>query len=435
MAVIIALSQATKVLIINDIHLDVNNTALYSVPGTEASVTTLEKVLSEASKKENESGDKIEAILLVGDLCRHHLAANEGSPTNQWELMKYTMREAIKPIIAAFPDIPILPVVGNNDVPYHDQAPTEEQEDWYYGDLWEIWFEEVPANAHIVQNKTIEESFKNGGWYVYEVSPDVMIFCLNGMYPFYENWEAKEKAVEMIEWVNQTLEANPDMHFITQTHVYFGNNYYNNLEILWNKTYTDTFLKVLQPHQERMILAVGAHIHHVQMMAPLSSEIEGLEIVQVISPAVSPIYMNNPGYGSLQFSAEKHVESLIFRFFQIEDYIRLGIVDFEEYDIQKYTKVDLNDAHSVRSYITSLYYNYQAYAGYISRNMGLRDFLAQGSQFFWPFFSKLYSDQAHQVAIVCSLSYFDTTVFPPYCQRAITSLALPDRDHVPEPPA
>ena len=107
-----------------------------------------------------------------------------------------------------------------------------------------------------------------------------------------------------------------------------------------------------------MILAVGAHIHHVQMMAPMSSEVEGLEIVQVISPAVSPIYMNNPGYGSLQFSSEKHVESLIFRFFQIEDYIRLGIADFEEYDIQKYTKVDLNDAHSVRSYITSLYYNY-----------------------------------------------------------------------------
>ena len=73
----------------------------------------------------------------------------------------------------------------------------------------------MPANAHIVQNKTIEESFKNGGWYVYEVSPDVMIICLNGMYPFYENFEAVEKADEMIDWVNQTLNENPDKHFIT----------------------------------------------------------------------------------------------------------------------------------------------------------------------------------------------------------------------------
>ena len=67
----------------------------------------------------------------------------------------------------------------------------------------------------------------------------------------------------MIEWVNKTLNDNPDKHFITQTHVYFGNNYYNMLEILWNKTYTDKLLKVLYAHQDRMILAVGAHIHHV----------------------------------------------------------------------------------------------------------------------------------------------------------------------------
>ena len=109
-----------------------------------------------------------------------------------------------------------------------------------------------------------------------------MIFCLNGMYPFYENWEEPEKANEMIEWVNKTLIDNPDKHFITQTHVYFGNNYYKNLEILWNKTYTDHLLKVLQPHQDKLIIAIGAHIHHVQLMAPLSSEVDDLEIVQII---------------------------------------------------------------------------------------------------------------------------------------------------------
>ena len=114
------LTLSTKVLLINDIHLDVNNTALYSEPGTEASVTTLEKVLWEASLEESKSDDDIDAILLIGDLCRHHLAAPVGAKENSWELMKYTMKEAIKPIVAAFPDIPILPVIGNNDVPYHD---------------------------------------------------------------------------------------------------------------------------------------------------------------------------------------------------------------------------------------------------------------------------------------------------------------------------
>ena len=51
------------------------------------------------------------------------MAAEIDSPTNNWEQMLYTMREAIQAIVAAFPDVPILPVIGNNDVVYHDQAP------------------------------------------------------------------------------------------------------------------------------------------------------------------------------------------------------------------------------------------------------------------------------------------------------------------------
>ena len=54
-----------------------------------------------------------------------------------------------------------------------------------------------------------------------------MILNLNGMYPFYENFESKETtAVEMLDWVEQTLDANPNTYFMTQTHVFFGNNYY-----------------------------------------------------------------------------------------------------------------------------------------------------------------------------------------------------------------
>ena len=38
--------------------------------------------------------------------------------------------------------------------------------------------------------------------------------------------------------------------------------------------------------------------------------------------------------------------------------MRLGVVDFVEYDIQSYTGVNLNDAHSVRNYISNLVYNF-----------------------------------------------------------------------------
>ena len=51
------------------------------------------------------------------------------------------------------------------------------------------------------------------------------------------------------------------------------------------------------------------------MMAPYHPLYDDLNVVTVISPAISPIYMNNPGYGQMTFSAENGVENLLFRFF------------------------------------------------------------------------------------------------------------------------
>ena len=153
--------------------------------------------------------------MLLGDLCKHGLAVEIDAETTNWELMKYTMRMAIDSIVKAFPNVPILPVIGNNDVIYHDQAPSALIKKTYYDDLWTIMFEEVPANAAILADTTIEADFKNGGYYKYDLSDDVMVLNLNGMYPFYENFEDAEMADTMIDWVEQTLLDNPDKHFIT----------------------------------------------------------------------------------------------------------------------------------------------------------------------------------------------------------------------------
>lgn len=157
MGTLCQMTVAHKILMLNDIHLDVNSTVLYSEPGTEASITTLDKVLSEAANEESKSGVPIEAILLIGDLCKHKLAVSIGVPLDEtnWELMLYTMEEAFAAIQRAFPDVPILPVIGNNDVVYHDQAPAAIFKDEYYSKLWTLMFENVPANSAIASNTTI----------------------------------------------------------------------------------------------------------------------------------------------------------------------------------------------------------------------------------------------------------------------------------------
>ena len=112
-----------KVLILNDVHLDIDSTEYYSTPGEECNIRTLNLVLSEAKKVEDASADPIEAILLVGDLNRHGLASYDFDiplKDTQWETMKTTMIEVITAIKDNFPAVPILPVIGNNDVIYHD---------------------------------------------------------------------------------------------------------------------------------------------------------------------------------------------------------------------------------------------------------------------------------------------------------------------------
>jgi hypothetical protein len=42
----------------------------------------------------------------------------------------------------------------------------------------------------------------------------------------------------MLTWLNDTLNSNPNKKFMTQAHVYYGNNYYEGLENMWYLNYT-----------------------------------------------------------------------------------------------------------------------------------------------------------------------------------------------------
>jgi hypothetical protein len=144
------LSIAAEFLVINDIHLNVNATYNMPMPGEETSYELLKIVLQNAQDQAKAKGIIYTAIILPGDQVRHGLAAyNTSVPNPNWPLMLFTMTEVLSLISSYFPTTPILPSVGNNDVYYHDLAPTAENATQYYGELWTRWFENIPANAAI----------------------------------------------------------------------------------------------------------------------------------------------------------------------------------------------------------------------------------------------------------------------------------------------
>jgi hypothetical protein len=229
-------SQATRLLILADIHLNVNATTSYVQTGAETSPEMLQNVLNEAAKRED--GNQIDAILIIGDLCKQGLAAEDQSvPNPLWPLMRFTMQEAIQMVASAFPNIPVLPVIGNNDVEYHNKAPPASTAFAYYTDMWDI-YTGVPANSATwgVEQQT---TFMTGGYYSYSVGNNITVLCINGMYPFDENTNDPEIASTMIAWVESQFLSNSSEKFIIQYHVWPGCNDKEYKECFWVQPYMD----------------------------------------------------------------------------------------------------------------------------------------------------------------------------------------------------
>lgn len=149
-----------------------------------------------------------------------------------------TMNMAMNAIQTAFPGVPILPVIGNNDVEYHDQAPSSADAFSYYTDMWTIYVENVAANA-LVWTASMQASFMTGGYYSYSLGTGVTVIGLNGMYPFDQNTNDVGMSATMISWVEQQFLNNPNERFIIQYHVWPGCNYFEGQECFWVQPYLD----------------------------------------------------------------------------------------------------------------------------------------------------------------------------------------------------
>lgn len=184
-----------------------------------------------------------------------------------------------------------------------------------------------------------------GGFYAFQATPDLMVITLNGIYPFTNNYVQNSNGTNlMFEWLNNTLQANPNMKFMTQVHVFFGYNYWRGEEIFWYENFTNTLMEIVEPFQHNHVISIGAHIHHINVVAPLSSTVPNAKLVQIIMPAVSPVYYNNPGFGMMTFDDDNSkIDKFEFVFMLLENYHRFGAFTYEMYEPAKHGGFNLND--------------------------------------------------------------------------------------------
>lgn len=136
-AILLTLANASRFLVMNDIHLDINSTS-YEIPmtGEKCNIPLFKEMVQKAHAKCQEDKVELTAILIPGDFIEHGLAAwNDTIPNPNWPQMIETFQVVMQILSDEFPGVPILPGIGNNDCYYHDQAPSAENATNYYSEL------------------------------------------------------------------------------------------------------------------------------------------------------------------------------------------------------------------------------------------------------------------------------------------------------------
>ena len=102
----------------NDVHLDIEaDPDVMPVFGNETTQVLLNTMLQKAK----DSGNVYDAVLLPGDFVKHGIDSSDTTkPNYEWDLALSTIQTAIETIQSYFPDVPILPAIGNNDCYYHN---------------------------------------------------------------------------------------------------------------------------------------------------------------------------------------------------------------------------------------------------------------------------------------------------------------------------
>lgn len=132
----------------------------------------------------------------------------------------------------------------------------------------------------------------------------------------------------------------------------------------------------------------------------MSSSHPNFKFTQIITPSVTPVYENNPGYTWFEFSNVNRIESFVLRQMQLAAYQNSnGTIDVPEFitvDPQSEFSVDFNDPDSIRFYTYLLTLDLEMFANYTSISNGMG-----------PTNSTDGVSHTDQICITCMMSYLD----------------------------
>ena len=339
----------------------------------------------------NNKTENCPLLILQGDLLSHgfkekffELYGNEDEAALRSFVQKTLKFIALELRNAVAGDIPVVFVLGNNDSYAGDYKIIPQGQ--FLEDTTMLFY-----NTFLLEKPSFSafsSTYQAGGYYKYEPfsASDLTLICLNTVM-FSKHWTAPEDENDQnapekqLDWLQETLISaqKADKKAWLLTHIPTGVSAYGTIDsymdkqghisdasMMWKSKYQARFLDIISEYGENLEAVFAGHTHMDEYRIIKSVESKNKELI-FITPAVSPLFGNNPAFKIFSFSATnftfKDYQTLAYPltnssqtfepFYRFSNYFDLNS-NLNQALITLYSEMPLNDKLRTR-YINNYY--------------------------------------------------------------------------------
>ncbi|MHB1948665.1 MAG: metallophosphoesterase [Gammaproteobacteria bacterium] len=268
-------------------------------PLLKSSLTAIDRV----SKNEHPK-----FVLILGDFLAHDFHKKyvrySGDKSRQGfeNFVKKTLQFMTYEFAKEFPTIDVYPVVGNNDSYTGDYRVVPHGR--FFQDVTDIWSTLIKNDAN---RESFKKDFPSGGYYVISIPnhANQKIIALNTvMFSSHIKKASVQKAAStQLEWLQkQLLKADKQkQQVMIIDHIPVGidafatiKNSFNTVKQFWQPNYTTQFENDVSHYPTLISGIFSGHIHMDTFQSLTLKKVGDIPIY--ITPSISPIYGNNPGF-------------------------------------------------------------------------------------------------------------------------------------------
>jgi len=339
--------------------------------------------------KMNEINPDIDVLLVSGDYVSHGYSVDYGSAQDQYIVLKQTIEHVFLNILAKkFPKAIILPTIGNNDIKYHYVAPQRNvSAPDYYPFLKSLIFQRIPSNMKFY-SANVSDTFDVFGGYRVDYSPTLSFLSFNSLY---YNVKLPSNDTEIkrrqMDWLADQLDhAEPGRKFVIFFHIYPGMFFIGRITFFWEKSAVIWFNEIVQRNIDKIALMTGAHTHFPDLKLGFPTEFSlphlmnmnetALEYIPsyvlLITPSISPIFRNNPGFTFLTME-DQVAKNITWYYFELNRLPRdESEVVFNKIDFNTYMNITEFTPGSVLNFIKELMHDKVRLYRYLAHKIGYR---------------------------------------------------------------